>query len=98
MRCKKTIDGRSHSHNPWPTGSSVGIAPVDYAPAVLLKPFGPRLAADALPSRESSMWLQVGLSVSRLSPSCLNSLSIPSILSGPRGVTPAFGYQTRATG
>jgi hypothetical protein len=37
----------------WPTGSSVGIAPVDYDPAVLLKPFGPRLAADALPSRES---------------------------------------------
>ena len=28
-----------------PTGSSVGIAPVDYDPVVLLKPFGPRLAA-----------------------------------------------------
>jgi len=39
----------------WPTGSSVGIAPVDYDPVVLLKPFGPRLAAGALPSRESSM-------------------------------------------
>jgi len=65
-----------------PTGSSLGIAPVDYDPVVLLKPFGPRLAAGALPSRASSMVLQVGLSVSRLSPSCLTSLSIPSIHSG----------------
>src|SRR3954469_7701233 len=39
----------------WPTGSSVGIAPVDYDPVVLLKPFGPRLAAGALPPRRSSM-------------------------------------------
>jgi hypothetical protein len=39
----------------WPTGSSVGIAPVDYDPVVLLKPFGPRLAADALPSQDSPM-------------------------------------------
>src|SRR5690348_18162877 len=38
-----------------PTGSSVGIAPVDYDPVVLLKPFGPRLAADALPSEYSPM-------------------------------------------
>ena len=39
----------------WPTGSSVGIAPVDYDPVVLLKPFRPRLAAGALPSKDSSM-------------------------------------------
>ena len=38
-----------------PTGSSVGIAPVDCDPVVLLKPFGPRLAADALPSEDSPM-------------------------------------------
>ena len=38
-----------------PTGSSVGIAPIDYDPVVLLKPFGPRLAADALPSEDSPM-------------------------------------------
>src|ERR1700758_5153601 len=38
-----------------PTGSSGGIAPVDYDPVVLLKPFGPRLAADALPSENSPM-------------------------------------------
>src|SRR4051794_32332053 len=38
-----------------PTGSSLGIAPVDYDPVVLLKPFGPRLAAGAPPSRASSM-------------------------------------------
>jgi len=37
----------------WPTGSSVGIAPVDSDPVVLLKPIGPRLAADALPSGDS---------------------------------------------
>src|SRR5215831_12829285 len=61
----------------WPTGSSVGIAPVDYDPVVLLKPFRPRLAADALPSKIRRWRLQVRLSVSRLSPSCLTSLSIP---------------------
>jgi hypothetical protein len=38
---------RPHSADPtrlrlWPTGSSVGIAPVDCDPVVLLKPFGPR--------------------------------------------------------
>jgi len=33
----------------------VGIAPVDSDPVVLLKPFGPRLAADALPSEDSPM-------------------------------------------
>ena len=38
-----------------PTGSSVGIAPVDYDPVVLLKPFGPRLTAGALPSKDSPM-------------------------------------------
>src|SRR3954463_691051 len=38
-----------------PTGSSLEIAPVDYDPVVLLKPFGPRLATGALPSRASSM-------------------------------------------
>src|SRR3954452_623532 len=38
-----------------PTGSSLGIAPVDYDPVVLLKPFGPRLAAGALPSRAAAM-------------------------------------------
>jgi hypothetical protein len=37
-----------------PTGSSVGIAPVDYDPVILLKPFGPRLAANALPSDPSA--------------------------------------------
>ena len=39
----------------WPTGSSVGIAPVDYDPVVILKPFGPRLATDALPSEDLPM-------------------------------------------
>src|SRR3954452_11260428 len=38
-----------------PIGSSLEIAPVDYDPVVLHKPFGPRLAARPLPSRASSM-------------------------------------------
>src|SRR4051812_23245546 len=38
-----------------PTGSSLGIAPVDYDPVVLLKPFGPRLAAVAPPPRAASL-------------------------------------------
>src|SRR3954451_13735164 len=38
-----------------PTGSSLGIAPVDYDPVVLHKPFGPRLAYSGVPSRASSM-------------------------------------------
>jgi hypothetical protein len=39
----------------WPTGSSVGIAPADYDPVVLRKPFRSRVAADALPSEDSPM-------------------------------------------
>src|SRR4029077_7283252 len=38
----------------WPTGSSVGIAPVDYDPVVLLKPFGPHLAAGRLPPPQTA--------------------------------------------
>lgn len=39
----------------WPTGSSVGMAPVDYDPVVLRKPFGPWVTPGALPSKCSSM-------------------------------------------
>ena len=60
-----------------PTGSSVGIAPVDYDPVVLLKPFGPASRRTPCPPKIRRWRLQVGLSVSRLSPSCLTSLSIP---------------------
>ena len=34
----------------WPTGSSGGVAPLDYDPVVLRKPFRPHLAVGALPS------------------------------------------------
>src|SRR5258708_20286790 len=61
----------------WPTGSSVGIAPVDCDPVVLRKPFGPRLAADALPSEDSPMAAPGQPICVPLSPSCLTSLSIP---------------------
>src|SRR5262249_32759920 len=43
-------------------------------------------------------WLQVGLSVSRLSPLGLSSLSIPSIFSGRSGVTPPFAFRPGPSG
>jgi hypothetical protein len=53
----------------WPTGSSLGIAPVDYDPVVLLKPFGPHLAMGALPSKESS-------TVAPGQPSCIPAFAV----------------------
>ena len=47
----------------------VGVAPIDYGPVLLLKPFGFHLAMDTLPSGEDA-GLQVRLSCVRLSPSC----------------------------
>jgi hypothetical protein len=70
-----------------------GAAPIDYGPVLLLMPFGFHLAMDTLPSRE----LQVGgfrftLICFRLSPSCPFRLLHTLTFSGPRGITPAFGY------
>src|ERR1035441_9051209 len=70
-----------------------GVAPIDYGPVLLLKPFGFHLAMDTLPSRELQMmapgppWLVSGFRFrARL------GFSIPFPFPGPRGITPAFGY------
>ena len=71
-----------------------GVAPIDYCPIVLLKPFGFRIAPDTLSSEEPrERWLQIRLGCLRLSPSCpcrLLHTFLP--LHGQRGVTPAFGH------
>src|ERR1035438_4008225 len=70
-----------------------GVAPIDYSPVLLLMPFGFHLAMDTLPSGELLVmasgppWLVSGFRFrARL------GFSIPSTISGPRGITPAFGY------
>jgi hypothetical protein len=70
-----------------------GAAPIDYGPVLLLKPFGFNLTMDTLPSGELQAaasgppWLVSGFRLrARL------GFSIPSSFSGPRGITPAFGY------
>jgi hypothetical protein len=70
-----------------------GVAPLDYGPVLLRKPFGFRLTADTLPSWE----LQSGGSRSALAVSDFRlrarlGFSIPASLPSRRGVTPAFGY------
>jgi hypothetical protein len=71
----------------------VEVALIDYGPVLLLMPFGFHLAMDTLPSGE----LQVGgfrsaLAVSGFRLRARLGFSIPSSFSGPRGITPAFGY------
>ena len=70
-----------------------GVAPIDYSPVLLLMPFGFHLAVDTLPSGELPVmasgppWLVSGFRFrARL------GFSIPFTFSGPRGITPAFGY------
>src|SRR5215472_4231439 len=70
-----------------------GVAPIDYGPVLLLMPFGFHLTMDTLPSGD----LQAGgfrsaLSVSGFRLRARLGFSVPSSLSGPRGITPAFGY------
>src|SRR5450631_4038575 len=69
-----------------------GVAPIDYSPVLLLMPFGFHLAIDTLPSGNCKRWLQVRLGCIRLSPSCPFRLLHTRHSPGPRGVTPAFGY------
>ena len=71
----------------------VEVAPIDYGPVLLLMPFGFHLPMDTLPSGEPQVvasgppWLVSGFRFrARL------GFVIPSTLSGPRGITPAFGY------
>jgi hypothetical protein len=70
-----------------------GVAPIDYGPVLLLMPFGFHLTMDTLPSGDVQMvasgppWPVSGFRFrARL------GFSIPSTFSGPRGITPAFGY------
>ena len=70
-----------------------GWAPIDYGPVLLLMPFGFRLAADALPSGAlRASGFRSALAVSGFRLRARLGFSIPSSLSGQRGVTPAFGY------
>jgi len=69
------------------------VALIDYGPVLLFMPFGFHLAVDTLPSGEPQVvasgppWLVSGFRFrARL------GFSIPSSFSGPRGITPAFGY------
>jgi len=71
----------------------VGVAPIDYSPVLLLMPFGFHLAVDTLPSGEPQVaasgppWL-----VSSFRFRARLGFSMPSTFPGPRGITPAFGY------
>src|SRR5215469_11163982 len=69
-----------------------GVAPLDYGPVLLRKPFGFRLTADTLPSGNCKRWLQVRLGCVRLSSSCPFRLLHTFLSPGQRGITPAFGY------
>jgi hypothetical protein len=70
-----------------------GVAPIDYGPVLLLMPFGFHLTMDTLPSEDAQLvasgppWL-----VSSFRFRARLGFSIPSSFSGPRGITPAFGY------
>ena len=71
----------------------VEVAPIDYGPILLHMPFGSHLAIDTLPSgvlqvvASDPPWLVSGFRFrARL------GFFIPSTFSGPRGITPAFGY------
>src|SRR6516225_1566908 len=83
----------------WPTGSSVGIAPVDSDPVVLLKPFGPRLAADALPSEDSPM-AAPGQPIRVPAFAVVPHWPLHTFPSSSAGeaLPPTFGYQPGASG
>ena len=71
----------------------VEVAPIDYSPALLLKPFGFHFAVDTLPSRTNTRsGSRSALAVSSFRFRARVGFFIPSPLSGPRGITPAFGY------
>jgi hypothetical protein len=73
----------------------VGVAPIDYGPVFLLMPFGFHLAMDTLPSGEPQVGgFRSALAVSSFRLRARLGFSIPSTFSGPRGITPAFGYGT----
>src|SRR4029450_1859697 len=69
-----------------------GVAPLDYGPVLLRKPFGFRLTADTLSSGNCRQWLQVRLGWVRLSSSCPFRVHPTFPSPGRRGIIPAFGY------
>jgi hypothetical protein len=73
----------------------VGVAPIDYGPVLLLMPFGFHLTMDTLPSGiTASGGSRSALAVSGFRFRARLGFSIPPALSGQRGITPAFGYDT----
>src|SRR6516164_3527680 len=73
----------------------IGVAPADYGPVLLLMPFGFHLTMDTLPSGlTASSGCRSALAVSGFRLRARLDFSIPAALSGRRGVTPAFGYDT----
>ena len=72
-----------------------GVAPIDYSPILLLKPFGFRIAPDTLPSGISwATGFRSVLAVSGFRLRARLGFSIPPCFPGQRGITPAFGYDT----
>ena len=71
----------------------VGVAPIDYSPILLLKPFGFRIAPDTLSTgiRRATGSRSI-LAVSGFRLRARLDFSIPSCSPGQRGITPAFGY------
>jgi len=71
----------------------VGVAPIDYSPILLLKPFGFRIAPDTLSSGiHRATGSRSVLAVSGFRLRARLDFSIPSCSPGQRGITPAFGY------
>ena len=69
------------------------VAPIDYSPILLLKPFGFRIAPNTLSSgktREGGFRSVLAVSGFRLRARL--DFSIPAFSPGQRGITPAFGY------
>ena len=72
-----------------------GVAPIDYGPVLLRMPFGFHLTMDTLPSGvTASRGCRSALAVSDFRLRARLGFSIPRALSGQRGFTPAFGYDT----
>ena len=70
-----------------------GVAPIDYSPILLLRPFGFRIAPDTLPSGAlCAIGFRSVLAVSGFHLRARLDFSIPSCSPGQRGITPAFGY------
>jgi hypothetical protein len=73
----------------------VGVAPIDYGPVLLRRPFGFHLTMNTLSSGvTASNGCRSALAVSGFRLRARLGFSIPRALSGQRGFIPAFGYDT----